>query len=91
MKKIESRVEIKNSLGLHARAATMLAEHASGFKSEIKLRKDDQVVDAKSLMGILMLAAGKGTEIDIIVVGEDSTTAHDTIVELIVTRKFDEE
>ena len=78
-------------LGLHARAATMLAEHAGKFKSDIKLIKDDQEVDAKSLMGILMLTAGKGTEIDLVVVGDDSVAAHDTIVELIVKRKFDEE
>lgn len=91
MKKIESRVMVMNLLGLHARAATMLAEHAAGFKSDIKLKKGDQEVDAKSLMGILMLAAGKGSEIDIIVTGEDSETAHATIVDLIVKRKFDEE
>jgi phosphocarrier protein len=78
-------------LGLHARAATMLAEHAGKFKSDIKLIKDDQEVDAKSLMGILMLAAGKGSELQIVAIGEDSVTAHATIVELIVKRKFDEE
>ena len=91
MEKIESRVVIKNRLGLHARAATLLAGHASEFKSDIKLRKDTQEVDAKSLMGILTLAAGKDTELELIVIGEDSAAAHESIVELIVIRKFDEE
>jgi phosphocarrier protein len=91
MKKIESRVVIKNRLGLHARAATLLAELASTFNSDIKLRKDGQEVDAKSLMGILTLAAGKETELELVVIGEDSEDAHKSILDLIVNRKFDEE
>jgi len=91
MEKIESRIVIKNKLGLHARAATLLAEHASAFESDIKLRKDGQEFDAKSLMAILTLAAGKDTELELVVIGRDSATAHETIVELIVARKFDEE
>ncbi|MCK5843168.1 MAG: HPr family phosphocarrier protein [Victivallales bacterium] len=91
MGKIESRLVIKNRLGLHFRAATLLAEHASEFKSDIKLRKDGREVDAKSLMGILTLAAGKNSELEIIVVGEDFTIAHEILLDLIVVRKFDEE
>ena len=91
MKKIETRIVIENQLGLHARAATLLANHASAFKSDIKLRKGDIEVDAKSLLGILTLAAGKGTELELIIAGDDYEAAHAAMIDLIVSRKFDEE
>ena len=58
---IEREIEIKNKLGLHARAAAKLVHVAARFKCDIKIRKGDEEVDGKSILGILLLAAGRGT------------------------------
>ena len=60
---IERAIEIKNKLGLHARAAAKLVHTAARFKSDIKIRKGDEEVDGKSILGILLLAAGRGSSI----------------------------
>ena len=62
---IEHEIEIKNKLGLHARAAAKLVHTAARFRSDIKIRKGDEEVDGKSILGILLLAAGRGTVITI--------------------------
>jgi phosphocarrier protein HPr len=66
---------IKNRLGLHARAAALLVKTANRFNSEITLEKDGLEVNGKSIMGILMLAASKGTKITVKVEGKDSSQA----------------
>jgi phosphocarrier protein HPr len=82
-------MEIKNKLGLHARAAAKLVHTAARYKSDIKIRKGDEEVDGKSILGILLLAAGRGTTIFVKVDGPDEREALDGIEELI-NRKFDE-
>ena len=83
---------ISNRLGLHARPATALAELAGGFTAEIKLRRTDtdHKVDAKSIMQLLMLAATRGTKLEVLADGPDSSKAIDAITELIES-KFGEE
>lgn len=68
-------VRVKNRLGLHARPAMSVVDAASGFASDIFLVKDGQKVDAKSIMHLMMLAAGQGTEMRIEAVGADATAA----------------
>lgn len=87
---IEKEVEIINKLGLHLRAAALLVKTASSFESAIYICKDDMKVDAKSIMGVLGLAAGKGTVIKIIADGADEEPAMQALVDL-VDAKFDEE
>lgn len=87
---LEFAVKIENSLGIHARPASMIVQLASKFNSEIIIKKEDDEVDAKSLMSVLMLSAGHGTELLFFVEGDDAHDAHSAFVDLIVTRKFDE-
>ena len=82
-------IEIKNKLGLHARAAAKLVHTAARFKCDIKIRKGDEEVDGKSILGILLLAAGRGSVITVRANGDDENEAMDAIQELI-ERKFDE-
>lgn len=86
---IEHEIEIKNKLGLHARAAAKLVHVAARFKCDIKIRKGDEEVDGKSILGILLLAAGRGTMITIKANGEDEGDAVHAIAALI-NAKFDE-
>lgn len=86
---IEKPVEIKNKLGLHARAAAKLVHTAARFRSDIKIRKGDEEVDGKSILGILLLAAGRGTTIIIKANGDDEAEAVDAI-EKLIDAKFDE-
>lgn len=74
---------IKNELGLHARAAAAFVKVANRFRSEIFVRKDQMKVNGKSIMGVLMLAASKGSKIDIEVEGDDSTEALEALGKLI--------
>lgn len=86
---IEHEIEIKNKLGLHARAAAKLVHLAAKFRSDIKIRKGDEEVDGKSILGILLLAAGRGTIITIKANGEDEAEAVKAI-EALIDAKFDE-
>ena len=81
---------IKNRLGLHARAAALLVKTANKFASEVTIEKDGLEVNGKSIMGILMLAASKGTKITLKVEGKDSAQALQTLGRLI-ENKFGEE
>jgi phosphocarrier protein HPr len=81
---------IKNRLGLHARAAALLVKTANRFASEVTIEKDGLEVNGKSIMGILMLAASKGTKITLKVEGRDSVQALQTLGRLI-ENKFGEE
>jgi phosphocarrier protein HPr len=87
---IEREIAIQNRLGLHARAAAKFVQTASRFKSAVKIRKNGEEVDGKSILGILLLAASQGTTIVVAVDGEDERDAFAAVEELI-TRRFDEE
>lgn len=79
----EREVTISNKLGLHARAAAKLVTVASGFDSEVELARDNQKINAKSIMGVMMLAAAKGTKLVLTTSGEDETEAANELVSLI--------
>ena len=81
---------IKNKLGLHARAAALLVKTANRFVSNVSLEKDGLEVNGKSIMGILMLAATKGTRIKLKAEGKDAEQAIETLGKLI-ENKFGEE
>jgi phosphocarrier protein HPr len=74
---------IVNRLGLHARAAAQFVQTASKFSAEVTLTKDDVEVNGKSIMGILLLAAPKGTEVSVAVDGDDEEQAMTVIADLI--------
>ncbi|HVR41336.1 MAG TPA: HPr family phosphocarrier protein [Thermoanaerobaculia bacterium] len=82
-------IEIKNKLGLHARAAAKLVHVAAKFRANIKIRKGEEEVDGKSILGILLLAAGRGSTINVKADGEDEREALDAI-EKLIDAKFDE-
>jgi len=87
---IEREVAIRNRLGLHARAAAKFVQTASRFQSEVKIRKNGEEVDGKSILGLLLLAASHGTQITISVCGEDEVDAF-AAVEDLIARSFDED
>jgi phosphocarrier protein len=78
-----SEFTIVNALGLHARAAAQLVRLANRFKSEVVIGKDDQEVNGKSIMGVLMLAATQGSTVSVRAEGEDAEPALKAIGELI--------
>ncbi|HKI63894.1 MAG TPA: HPr family phosphocarrier protein [Burkholderiales bacterium] len=77
---------ITNKLGLHARASAKLTQLASGFQSEIHLTRNGRRVNAKSIMGVMMLAAGKGSSISVEAEGEDAEAALAAIGALIADK-----
>ena len=83
---IESTVEIVNRLGLHARAAAKLVECTNKCGSRIQLCKDTTFIDAKSIMSVMMLAAGKGTRLDVTIEGKDEQEAYEALTALIANR-----
>ncbi len=80
---IESTVTIVNKLGLHARAASRLVNCASGFAADIRISRGTREINAKSIMGVLTLAAGRGTELKLRVDGSDEEAASAAITALI--------
>ena len=82
-------VEVINKLGLHARASAKLTQVASGFKCEVWLTRNGRRVNAKSIMGVMMLAAGKGASLTIEADGADADAALGALQKLIAD-KFDE-
>lgn len=76
-------VEIKNKLGLHARPASLVVKLAGKFESEIQLIKEDTEINAKSILGVMMLAAGPGQKITITADGSDESEAVDALASLI--------
>jgi phosphocarrier protein len=84
------RVTIRNQRGLHARAAAKFVKTAEAYDAEIRVLKDETEVLGTSIMGLMMLAAGPGTEIDLRATGADSQAALDALAQLI-DRKFDED
>ena len=83
-------VEIINERGLHARASAKFVKVASGFDAEVMVSRDGQTVDARSIMGLMMLAAGIGSTIDIVAEGPEAEAALDALSALIANR-FDED
>lgn len=86
-----SRVVLCNRLGLHARAASKLVNTAAGFESEVWLVRDGRRVNAKSIMGVLMLAAPVGTELEIECAGADEDEALAALVALVEDRFGEDE
>ena len=87
---LKKNVIISNKLGLHARAAAKLVHLASRYGSEIHLKKNNHLVNAKSIMGVMMLAASKGTELELSAEGEDEVEAM-TALENLIDGRFGEE
>jgi len=87
---IKKEVKIINKLGLHARAAAKFVTLASEFKSEVSLSRDGKHVNGKSIMGVMMLAAGKGSAVEIIADGVDELDAISQLEDL-VGQRFGEE
>ena len=82
----ERSVTIVNKLGLHARAAAKLVSAASGFESEILVTREDQQVNGKSIMGVMMLAASAGTNLTLSAEGPDEQAAIEALKALITDR-----
>ena len=80
---IKATTRINNKLGLHARASAKLSKLAGSFRAEVSLSRSGRRVNAKSIMGVMMLAAGIGTEVEIETEGEDEAQAMAAIVALI--------
>ena len=80
---IKTTVSINNKLGLHARASAKLTKLAGGFKSDVFMSRNGRRVNAKSIMGVMMLAAGMGSEVEIETSGPDERQAIDALVALI--------
>ena len=83
---ISETVTIINKLGLHARAASKLVNCAARFESQVCLARNGNRVDAKSIMGVMMLAASKGVELELEIDGADEQACRDAIVTLINDR-----
>ena len=87
---IEKETEIVNRLGLHARAAAKLVHTAGNYQSRVTVEKDGEEVDAKSILGVLLLAAAQGSQVTIRCDGTDEQEAMQAVTKLIADR-FDEE
>lgn len=88
---LDKNVTIVNKLGLHARAAAKFVTLASSFSSDVKLARNGQEVNGKSIMGVMMLAASKGTDIQLITDGDDENEAIEKLTELIKNRFGEDE
>ena len=76
-------LEIINKLGLHARASAKLTQLAAKFESDVQVMRNNRKVNAKSIMGVMMLAAGKGSKITVEIDGPDEAAAMDAIAKLV--------
>lgn len=85
----KTQLTIINKLGLHARAAAKLVSTATSYGSRVSVTANGQSVDGKSIMSVMMLAAAKGTDIELECIGDDEQEALDAIINLINNR-FDE-
>jgi phosphocarrier protein len=83
---ISREIEIVNKLGLHARASAKLTQLAARYKSEVWMTRNDRRVNAKSIMGVMMLAAGKGSIVTLDTEGPDEQDCMDALVQLIEAR-----
>ena len=80
---------VQNKMGIHARPAAMIVRITNRFKSDVFVEKDDEQVNGKSIMGLMMLAAGKGSKVKFIVTGDDAAQMLAELEQLF-NRKFDE-
>ena len=80
---VKTRITISNKLGLHARASAKLTKLAGGFQSDVFMSRNERRVNAKSIMGVMMLAAGLGTEVEVETDGVDEQAAMDALLALI--------
>ena len=80
---IVTKIKITNKLGLHARASAKFVSTAARFQSQIDVTKDSHTVNAKSIMGVMMLAANQGCEITLSIEGPDEQQANEALVQLI--------
>ncbi len=80
---VEREIEISNKLGLHARASAKLTQTAAQFQSEVWLSRNGRRINGKSIMGVMMLAASRGTQIKIETIGADEDAAMNALVALI--------
>ena len=80
---IQTRIQISNKLGLHARASAKLTKLAGSFQSDVFMARNDRRVNAKSIMGVMMLAAGIGSVVELEVSGADEQAAMDALLSLI--------
>lgn len=87
---IQKELTINNDHGLHARPAAQFVKTANAYKSEIWVEKDDERINGKSIMGLMMLAAGQGSRILVMAEGEDESEAV-AALELLVTNGFGED
>ena len=87
---VEKILTVKNRAGIHARPATLIAQLANKFTSEITLEKDSIVINAKSIMGVITMAAGYNTTLTLKVEGPDESEAASAIADLF-EKKFDDE
>lgn len=83
---LQQTTTIVNKLGLHARAAAKFVTQASRFDSEINVKRNNRDVNGKSIMGVMMLAAAKGSEIELIIDGTDEQQAMLSLLELIANK-----
>jgi phosphocarrier protein HPr len=79
---IQTTIKVSNKLGLHARASAKLTKLAGSFPCEVWLTRGERKVNAKSIMGVMMLAAGMGVEVVLETAGDQEQTAHDAICAL---------
>lgn len=89
MEKIIKKIEIKNKLGVHARAAALLVQTVNKFSAQVIFSKDGQIADGRSIMGVLTLAATQGSKVQVEASGEDAEQAVRAI-ERLVDRRFNE-
>lgn len=87
---VEKLLTVKNRAGIHARPAAIIAQTANKFKCEIILARDDTTVNAKSIMGVITMAAGYNTVLTLRTDGEDEKEAAD-VIEALFDSKFEEE
>lgn len=88
---LKQTLTIVNKLGLHARASAKLVKLASQFESNVQVKRQQREVNGKSIMGVMLLAAAKGTEIELIIDGVDEKAAMNKLTDLIQSRFGEQE
>jgi phosphocarrier protein HPr len=88
-KSLTRELVVQNKMGIHARPAAMVVRITNKFKAEVLVEKDDEQVNGKSIMGLMMLAAGKGSKVKFIATGDDAEALL-VEIEALFARKFDE-
>jgi len=88
-KPLSKELVVQNKMGIHARPAAMIVRITNKFKADVFVEKDDEQVNGKSIMGLMMLAAGKGSKVKFLATGDDATQMLSELEQLFA-RKFDE-